>query len=44
MEQKRRNRVARLFPRIESCERLVVRLEMNIHEEWMKGKKYMAFE
>jgi transposase-like protein len=44
MVQKRRTRVARLFPTIESCERLVVRLVMDIHEEWMKGKKYMAFE
>lgn len=43
-EQKRRTRIARLFPSVESCERLVVRIAMDIHEEWMSGKKYMTFE
>lgn len=43
-EQKRRTRIARLFPSVESCERLVVRVAMDIHEEWVSGKKYMTFE
>jgi transposase-like protein len=40
-EQKRRTRIARLFPSIGSCERLVTTIAMRIHEEWMSGKKYM---
>lgn len=40
-EQKRRTRVARLFPSIASCERLVVTIAMRIHEEWGSGKKYL---
>jgi putative transposase len=43
-EQKRRTRVARLFPSVESCERLVTRIAMDIHEEWMSGKKYLTLE
>ncbi len=43
-EQKRRTRVARLFPSIASCERLVVTIAMRIHEEWASGKKYMTLE
>jgi putative transposase len=43
-EQKRRTRVARLFPSIESCERLVVTIAMRMHEEWASGKKYMTME
>jgi transposase-like protein len=41
-EQKRRTRVVRLFPNVESCERLVTRIAMDIHEEWASGKKYMT--
>jgi len=41
-EQKRRTRVARLFPSIKSCERLVVTIAMRIHEEWGSGKKYLT--
>lgn len=43
-EQKKRTRVARLFPNIESCERLVIRIAMDIHEDWMSGKKYLTLE
>jgi len=41
-EQKRRTRVARLFPSISSCERLVITIAMRIHEEWAPGKKYLT--
>lgn len=41
-EEKRRTSVARLFPSIESCERLVVTIAIKIHEEWASGSKYMA--
>lgn len=40
-EQKRRTRVARLFPSIESCERLVISIAIRIHEEWSTGRRYM---
>lgn len=40
-EQKRRTRVARLFPSVESCERLVIRVAMDINEEWVSGNKYI---
>ena len=42
-EQRRRTRVAGLFPSVASCERLVITLSMRIHEEWMSGKKYLTF-
>lgn len=41
-EEKRRTNVARLFPSVESCERLVVTIAMKIHEEWASGKKYLT--
>ena len=41
-EQKRRTRVARLFPSVASCERLVVTIAMRIHEEWVSGKRYLT--
>jgi transposase-like protein len=41
-EEKRRTRIARLFPSIESCERLVTVIAMRIHEEWATGKKYVT--
>jgi len=40
-EQRRRTRVARLFPSIESCERLVISIAIRIHEEWSTGRRYM---
>lgn len=43
-EFKRRTRVARLFPNIESCERLIGAVAMEIHEEWASGKRYMSME
>lgn len=42
-EQKRRTTVARLFPSIESCERLVITIAMRIHEEWATKEKYIVF-
>lgn len=42
-EQKRRTRVARLFPSVESCERLVVTIAMRIHEEWATSKRYLKY-
>ncbi len=43
-EQKRRTRVAGLFPSVESCERLVVSVAIRLHEDWSTGKKYMDME
>ena len=43
-EFKRRTRVARLFPNIESCERLITAIGVEIHEEWVSGKRYMIME
>ena len=43
-EQKRRTRVARLFPSVGSCERLVVTLAMRVHEEWLSGKRYLKYD
>lgn len=43
-EVKRRTRVARLFPNEASCERLVTAVVMEIHEEWISGKKYLTME
>lgn len=42
-EVKRRTRVARLFPNVESCERLVTAVVLEIHEEWVSGKKYLTW-
>ncbi|MBS0627693.1 MAG: IS256 family transposase [Verrucomicrobia bacterium] len=41
-EQKRRTRVAGLFPSVESCERLVVSIGIRIHEDWATGKQGSA--
>lgn len=41
-EEKRRTRIVRLFPSVESCERLVVTIAMRIHEEWATDKKYLS--
>jgi putative transposase len=43
-EIKRRTRVARLFPNEESCSRLVTAVCVEVHEEWVSGKRYIAFE
>ena len=42
-KQKRRTQVARLFPSVESCERLVVTIAMRIHEEWATDKRYLKY-
>ena len=42
-EIKRRTRVARLFPNEESCERLVSAILVEIHEDWISGRKYLTF-
>ena len=42
-EVKRRTRVARLFPNEASCERLVTAVIVEIHDEWVSGKRYLVF-
>lgn len=43
-EQRRRTSIVRLFPSIESCERLVITIAMRIHEEWGTSKRYMIMK
>lgn len=43
-EQKRRTRTVRLFPSVESCERLVITIAMRIHEEWSTSKRYLMMD
>jgi putative transposase len=43
-EQKRRTTIVRLFPSIESCERLVITIAMRIHEDWSSSKRYMTMK
>lgn len=43
-EIRRRTRVVTVFPNLESCERLISALLMEIHEEWVAGKKYLTME
>ena len=40
-EQKRRTRVVRLFPNVESCERLVITLAMRASEDWSVSRKWL---
>lgn len=40
-EIKRRTRVARIFPNVASCERLISAIVMEISEEWISGKVYL---
>jgi len=40
-EIRRRSRVARIFPNVESCERLVGAIVMEISEDWIAGKVYL---
>jgi len=42
-EQKRRTRTIRLFPNVESCERLVITIAMQIHEGGICQKKLRFF-
>ena len=41
-EQKRRTRVAGLFPSEASYERLMISIGIRIHEEWVVGKRYLT--
>lgn len=41
-EIRRRTRVATLFPNVDSCQRLVTAILMEISEEWETGKTYLA--
>jgi putative transposase len=43
-EIRRRTRVATLFPNVESCERLISAVLMEISEEWETGKIYLSPE
>lgn len=40
-EIKRRTRVARLFPNSEACLRVATAIVVEIHEEWISGRKYL---
>lgn len=40
-EIRRRTKVVRIFPNVESCERLVGAIVMEISEEWVAGKIYL---
>ena len=40
-EIKRRTRVARLFPNAESCLTVATAVIVEIHEEWISGRKYL---
>ena len=40
-EIKRRTSIARLFPNTRSCLRLVTAVVVEIHEEWITGRKYL---
>lgn len=42
-EIKKRTRVAKIFPNVESCERLIGAIVMEISEEWITGKTYLHF-
>ena len=41
-EIKRRTRVARIFPNVASCERLVTAVLMEISEQWLAEKTYLT--
>jgi transposase-like protein len=43
-EIRRRTRVATLFPNVESCERLISAILVEISEEWETGKIYLTVE
>ena len=43
-EIRRRTRVATLFPHVDSCQRLVSAILMEISEEWETGKIYLSME
>lgn len=41
-EIKKRTRVAKIFPSVASCERLIGAIVMEISEEWLSGKIYLS--
>jgi len=41
-EIRRRTRVVRIFSNVESCERLIGAIVMEISENWIAGKKYLS--
>ena len=41
---KRRTLVVRIFPKAESCLRLIRALEAEMHENWIKATKYLSME
>lgn len=43
-EIRRRTRVVNLFTSVESCERLISAILVEIHDEWITGKKYLTKE
>jgi len=43
-EIRRRTRVARVFPSIESGERLMTSVVVEVHEDWISGRKYLTVE
>lgn len=43
-EVRRRTRVVGLFPNQKSCERLISAILVEIHDEWITGKAYIARE
>jgi len=40
-EIKRRTSIARLFPNEKSCERLATAIMVEIHEDWISGRRYL---
>ena len=43
-EIKRRTKIACIFPNVESCQRLVTAILIEISEEWETGKKYLPMD
>ena len=43
-EIKRRTKIACIFPNIESCQRLVTAILIEISEDWETGKKYLSMD
>ncbi len=40
-ELRRRTRVIRIFPNVESCLRLILALATETHERWLTGQRYL---
>ncbi len=41
-ELKRRSRVVRIFPNEASCLRLLSAVALEIHEDWLSGRRFFA--